>query len=284
MMDKRCDLHTHSNYSDGSLTPLELVRLAEKQGLSALALTDHNTARGLKEFMEAGRNSDIITVAGCEFSTEWHEKEVHIVGLFFQEKDWVEIEDFLKLPLIAKHNSNLSLIDNLQKAGYDVTYEECAAMTDGQEFNRAHVARSLVSKAYFATVADCFDTVLKDGGDFYHHAKKTSSTAAIRFIREYGAVAILAHPFLSLTYEELLEFLPEAKDAGLAAIETRYTEFTPEETELAVSLAERFDLKQSGGSDFHGAAKPDIALGTGHGDLIVPFAFYEDLLSSAVRK
>ena len=278
-MKKICDLHSHSNYSDGSLSPKELVSLAKEQGLSALALTDHNTAKGLKELVEAGKQYDLLTVPGCEFSTEWHEKEIHIVGLFFKEKVWPEIEDFLQIPQIAKRNSNFRLLENLQKAGYEVTYEECAALTDGDDFNRAHVARVLVAKGYMNSVAECFDTILKDGGGFYSHAKRTTSTAAINFIKEYGAVAIMAHPFLSLTYEELLEFLPEAKRAGLDAIETRYTEFSPEETEIAISLAERFHLKQSGGSDFHGAAKPDIALGKGHGDLVVPFSFYEELLA-----
>ncbi len=102
--------------------------------------------------------------------------------------------------------------------------------------------------------------------------------AAIRFIIVYGAAAIVAHPFLNLTLEELKEFLPLAKEAGLDAIETLYTEFDEETTRKATALAEEFGLKQSGGSDFHGAAKPDIYLGTGRGNLSIPYQFYEDLL------
>ena len=105
-MNKKCDLHSHSVFSDGTLTPAELVRLAEEKGISALALTDHNTSMGLKDFMEAGKNSPVITVPGCEFTTEWNKKEVHIVGLFFKEEYWQEIEDFLELAKIAKLNSN----------------------------------------------------------------------------------------------------------------------------------------------------------------------------------
>jgi predicted metal-dependent phosphoesterase TrpH len=101
-MDKRCDLHCHSTYSDGTDTPAELISLAEKQGLSALALTDHNTAGGLKEFVEAGRKSSVIPVPGCEFTTEWNHKEIHIVGLFFREEYWPEIDDFLELAHLAK--------------------------------------------------------------------------------------------------------------------------------------------------------------------------------------
>lgn len=276
-MEKRCDLHSHSNFSDGTSTPTELVRLAEKQGLSALALTDHNTSQGLREFMEAGRNSNVITVPGCEFTTEWRGKEVHIVGLFIQEKYWPEVEDFLEMAIIAKRNSNVRLIENLQKAGYEITYEEAAALTDADEFNRTHIARVLVKKGYLGSVAEGFDTILKVGNGFYEPAKRMTSMAAINFIRIFQAVPILAHPFLNLTDSELLEFLPEAKATGLIAMETHYSEFDPEMTQKAVGLAEHFGLKQSGGSDFHGTTKPGISLGTGRGDLNVPYSFYEEL-------
>ena len=276
-MDLRVDLHCHSNFSDGTLTPTELVELAQKQGVSALALTDHNTSYGLKEFMEAGKNSDVITIPGCEFSTEWRGKEIHIVGLFFKEEYWQEIEDFVEMMHIAKRNSNERLIANLNNAGYMVTAEEAAALTDGEDFNRAHIARVLMAKGYVASVAEAFDNLLKEGKGFYTPAKRITSIAAIRFIKIYGATAIMAHPLLNLTYSEMLEFLPEAKEAGLDAIETRYTEFDEEMTYNATRLAENFGLKQSGGSDFHGKTKPGINMGTGRGNLFVPYEFFEDM-------
>lgn len=277
---KKCDLHCHSNFSDGTLTPTELVKLAEKQGLSALALTDHNTSNGLTEFMEAGKNSDVITVPGCEFTTEWRGIELHIVGLFFKRKYWNEIEDFMEIPKLAKHNSNLLLIENLNKAGYEVTAEEASALSDG-EFNRTHIARVLVSKGYLNNISEGFEGILKDGNGFYKPAKRISSMAAINFIKTNEATAILAHPLLNLTSNDLLEFLPEAKEAGLDAIETIYTEFDEEMTHVAKELAEEFDLKQSGGSDFHGTTKPGIYLGAGRNNITVPFEFYEDMLSCA---
>ena len=277
-MEYKCDLHCHSNFSDGTFSPAELVKLAEKQGLSALALTDHNTAGGLKDFMEAGKNSKVITVPGCEFSTEWNKKEIHIVGLFFKEEYWTEIEDFVEMMHIAKRNSNERLIANLNKAGYLVSSEEAAALTDGDDFNRAHIARVLMAKGYVSSVAEAFGGLLKEGNGFYTPAKRITSIAAIRFIKVYGATAIMAHPLLNLTYKEMLDFLPEAKMAGLDAIETRYTEFDEEMTHNAIRLAENFELKQSGGSDFHGKTKPGIDLGTGRGNLSVPFKFYEDML------
>lgn len=276
-MEKRCDLHSHSTCSDGTLKPAELVVLAEKLGLSALALTDHNTTDGLKEFMEAGKNSTVITVPGCEFTTEWHKKEVHIVGLFFREENWKEVDDFLELANLAKINSNEKLIKKLSEAGYDITFEEVADLAGNDLFNRSHVARVLMKKGYVETTTAAFNTLLKEGNGFYVPAKRITSAAAVRFIKTWGATAIVAHPLLNLTPEELREFLPEMKEAGLDAMETEYTEFTPEMKKTAVSLAEEFSLKQSGGSDYHGAAKPWIELGKGRGNLFVPYSFYEDM-------
>ncbi|MBO4838062.1 MAG: PHP domain-containing protein [Lachnospiraceae bacterium] len=274
---KYCDLHCHSCYSDGTLTPAELIRLAEKKGLGALALTDHNTANGLPEFMAAGRDSTVIPVPGCEFTTDHNGRELHIVGLFFEERYWPEIEDYVELAHIAKHNANLRLMAALQQGGYDVHYEEAAALTDAVEFNRAHVARLLFAKGYVSSVTEAFQTILKEGAGYYTPPRRLPSIGTIRFIKQYGAVAVFAHPFLNMNEEELLDFLPRAKEAGLDAMETRYTEYNAETTRKAEELAARFGLKQSGGSDFHGAAKPLIDLGTGWGGLKVPFSFYEDL-------
>lgn len=277
-MNRPCDLHSHSTMSDGSLTPSELIKLAEKQGLSALALTDHNTAAGLREFMEAGKNSPVIAVPGCEFTTEWRSREIHIVGLFFREKYWPEIDDFLELAHMAKINSNRILIENLNKAGYAITIEEVSALTDGS-FNRSHVARALMNKGYVSSVQEAFSNLLKPGNGYYIPPKRLSPMAVIRFIKVFGATAIMAHPLLNLTPQEMTEFLPEAKEVGLDAIETVYTMFSEEQTKTAISLAEQFDLKQSGGSDFHGISKPNISLGTGYGNLCVPYQFYQDMLS-----
>ena len=276
-MRKRCDLHTHSTCSDGTVTPAELVRLAEDLGLAALALTDHNTARGLAEFMAAGAESSVITVPGCEFTTDYRGTELHVVGLFFREEVWPEIEDYVELMHMAKRNSNRKMLAALTRDGYSLTYREVTDLAGSEDFNRSHVARVMVGKGYVQSVKEAFDTLLKEGNGYYIPAQRLSALATIRFIKAYGGTAVLAHPFLNLNEEELIEFLPKAKAAGLDAIETRYTEFDRETTRKAEALALRFGLKQSGGSDFHGTAKPNIALGTGWGDLEVPFSFYEDL-------
>lgn len=277
MINKICDLHTHSNRSDGSSSPTELVAAAKERGVAALALTDHNTTKGLAEFMEAGKTYGVITVPGCEFSTDYKKTELHIVGLFLPEQSWPEVEDYVDALRRGKHDSNLLLIEKLRERGCDVTYEEVAALTDAAEFNRAHVARVLQAKGIVDSLDQAFDTLLKPGNGCYFPAKRPDSLQTVRFIRQIGGLPVLAHPFLNLDREGLEEFLPQAKASGLAAMETRYSLFDEAATEEAAELARRFGLLPGGGSDFHGAAKPAIAIGTGRGNLCVPFAFYEAL-------
>ena len=285
---KICDLHTHSNYSDGSLPPAELVRMAENKGLSALALTDHNTAAGLPEFMKAGESSKVITVAGCEFSTEYtlcaddgesRVQELHIVGLFFDESVWGSVEEYVSEHMKNKKISNQNMIKRLQDAGYDITYDEVSAITDAGEFNRAHIARILCRKGYIERPADAFEELLKEGCGFYIPPKRPDVFETIKFIKKNGAVSVLAHPFLELSADELRCFLRAAKPAGLDAIETNYSKFDDEMIKQACAIAGEMELARSGGSDFHGDAKPDVEMGTGRGSLEVPFDYYEDLRS-----
>ena len=285
---KICDLHTHSNYSDGSLPPAKLVRMAENKGLSALALTDHNTAAGLPEFMKAGESSKVITVAGCEFSTEYtlcaddgesRVQELHIVGLFFDESVWGSVEEYVSEHMKNKKISNQNMIKRLQDAGYDITYDEISAITDAGEFNRAHIARILCRKGYIERPADAFEELLKEGCGFYIPPKRPDVFETIKFIKKNGAVSVLAHPFLELSADELRCFLRAAKPAGLDAIETNYSKFDDEMIKQACAIAGEMGLARSGGSDFHGDAKPDVEMGTGRGSLEVPFDYYEDLRS-----
>ncbi len=279
---KTCDLHTHSTFSDGTLTPAALVKLAEQTGLSAVALTDHNTVNGLRAFLDAGAESSVLTVPGCEFSTDYGRTELHIVGLFLPERAWPEIRQYVGQLLTNKLRSNEQLIDNLRAAGYDITYEEAdAAAPDAATFNRAHVAGVLVQKGYVKDRHAAFAQILHEDGGLYMPPRRPDALETVAFIKENGGAAVLAHPFLNLDADALTAFLPEAKRRGLDAIETQYSEFDAATSAQAAALAERFGLKQSGGSDFHGSVKPDIALGTGKGSLCVPFAFYEALRDSA---
>ena len=273
----QCDLHTHSYYSDGSLSPKELLALAQAAGLSAVVLSDHNTVAGLPEFLAAGENSPVEAVPGVEFSTEYRGKELHILGVFIRPEHFDAItermEDFRK----RKEQSTLMLITALKNAGMDVDYSAIKKATPDGNVNRAHIAGALMEKGYAESVKDAFRKYLAPERGYYTPPKRMDAFEAIRFIKSLGAAAVLAHPLLNLNEEELRQFLPEAKKAGLDAMETMYSKYDAEETALAKSLAAAYGLLESGGSDFHGKTKPDIQIGTGRGNLCIDGGLLEKL-------
>lgn len=271
------DLHTHSTCSDGSLTPAQLFAAAVEAGMEAVALCDHNTVAGLPEFMQAAQGSAVEAVPGTEFSVEYRGKELHMVALWLPRESWSAVTERLKQLRVAKEESNHALIAALRSGGYRITYEEVLAIAGGEWVNRAHVARILTEKGYTASVKEAFATLLKRGGGYYTAPKLPDAFETIAFIKAQGAVAVLAHPLLSLEENQLRQFLPEARTAGLDAMETMYTLFDTGTTEKLRAMAKEFGILESGGSDFHGAAKPDTKIGTGRGELAVPRAVLETL-------
>lgn len=271
------DLHTHSTYSDGTLTPAELVDLALEAGLSALALCDHNTVDGLPAFLEAARGKALEPVPGVEFSAEYEGREVHILGLFVEPERYGEVRELLGQVLERKERSNRVLIRNLEKAGICIDYDGLQASMPGGQVNRAVIAAQMVRQGYCQSVKEAFRLWLAPERGYFIPPQRLEAIEVIRFIRSIGAVSVLAHPFLNLTQEQLPRFLAEGVRAGLHAMETCYTTYTPEETRLAGTLAEKYGLLPSGGSDFHGENKPDIQIGRGRGDLRVPPDFLEAL-------
>lgn len=272
-----CDLHIHSNFSDGTMTPAELIALAEKNHISAIALCDHNTVDGLPDFMKAAEYSKVIAVNGIEISTEYNGTELHILGLFLPEDRFEEISNMMSRIKIFKEESNAKLVNNLRADGYLVDYEEIKSKNNGAYINRAHIAAELIEKGYFSDRKDAFDTVLSPDGGYYVPPERFKALETIRYLASIGAVPVWAHPFLDINSEEIDAFLPIAKAHGLAGMETRYSLYDEETQKTAEILAKKHGIKQSAGSDFHGSNKPDILLGTGKGNLEVPFEFYENL-------
>lgn len=271
-----CDLHTHSVYSDGTATPEELVSQAENLGLCALALTDHNTAAGLPEFMKRGKTSSVEVIAGAEFSTEHQGREVHIVGLFLPEDACPKVDAWARALWESKDASNRKLEAALRASGYDVDYAELRNRTPNGQVNRALFASELEKKGCM-TMEEAFATVLSSGNGLYVPPVRPDTYKTIEDIRNMGGVPVLAHPFLSLPEEEMDAFIARAREAGLGAVEVYYSTNTPAQTRKTMALAERYGLAVSGGSDYHGSRKPDISLGTGKGDLRVPCSVLETL-------
>ena len=277
-MDKLCDLHTHSTYSDGTFSPAQLIAEAQRVGLSAIALTDHNTVAGLPEFLAAAQNSSVEAVPGIEFSTDYRDVELHIVALFVKPEHYARITEITDEMNRRKQQSNIDLVDKLNQAGYNINYQKIKSSMPKGEPNRALIAAELTRLGYTSSVKDAFKTLLGAKCGYYTPPKHVDVFELIEFVHGLGAVPVLAHPFLGIKDEDQLNtFLKKAVECGLQGIETRYPLFSEEQTDILINMAHRFGLAQSGGSDFHGENKPDIHLGRGKGPLKVPYCFLEGL-------
>lgn len=275
-MSRFCDLHTHSSFSDGTDSPSRIIQKAGELGLSSVALTDHNTVAGLPEFLEAGKRVGIQAIAGVEISTGYQGKELHIVGLFLKPEYFDRVTAYLDILNQRKADSNRKLVHNLKQAGYDLDYDRIRTGKKGT-VNRAVIAAQLLEKGYISSVEEGFRGILAEGNGYYFPPERIPAFEAIAFVRSVHAVPVLAHPFLSLQEAELRRFLPQARESGLMAMETRYSTYSPQITVLAAAMAEEYDLLESGGSDYHGRNKPDIRLGIGGGTLTVPQVYAERL-------
>ena len=271
-----CDLHTHSTASDGTVSPQELVEKAQQIGLGAVALTDHNTLTGLPEFVQAARGTTVRAVPGIEVSTEYEGHEVHIVGLFLTPQAGMELERHLKIFEQEKEENNRELVDALNRAGYRISWERLRQRVMGR-MNRAHIAAALTEAGYSQSPEEAFRTILRPDGDFYHPPHCPQSLQVLEMLRDLKICPVLAHPFLSLHSQQLMEFLPKAKTRGLMGMEVFYSTYDRRTTEAAQAMAEHYGLLPSGGSDFHGAIKPDIQLGVGRGNLQIPMQWLERL-------
>ena len=275
----RCDLHTHSVFSDGTYTPSEIIAEAKRLGL-IIALTDHNTAAGLPEFMDAAREQGVTAVPGVEFSTEYNGIELHLLGLFVLPEHYAAVERMVKEQHVLKEISNMELVERLNQAGYLIDYAKVKGRNPNGNANRAHMAAELLEQGYVASIREAFDTILSDTGGFYVPPSRLQLMDVIKELRCIGVLPVLAHPLQELTESELKKLLPIAIEAGLAGMETMHASYSPEMICLAEKIASEFNLLSSGGSDFHGAIKPDIRLGTGKGWLCIPENMYMRLLTT----
>lgn len=270
------DLHVHSNKSDGSLSPTELVQYAVEKGLSAFALTDHDTTEGLDEALAAAtelsqKGTPIEVIPGIEFSTEYEKRDVHIVGLYIQYKNpsfQKKLQEFVD----ARITRNIKMCDKLrEEGGLDITYEKLTAMFPDAVLTRAHYARYMLETGFISNLQVAFEKYIGDHCKYFIPREKVTPVQAVKLILEAGGIPILAHPILYHFSEEKLEALTlELKEAGLVGIEAIYSTYNSREERQIRELAKKLDLCISGGSDFHGACKPGLDLATGYGKLYIP--------------
>ena len=279
----RIDLHMHTTCSDGSLSPAELVDKAHALGLKAIAVTDHDEICGCKEAMERGREKGIDVVAGVELSIDYPlsgKNHLHIVGLFIDIEN-KQLKTALEKLKMARRTRAEKMVSKLRKAGYNVTYEELKKISGEGSIGRPHVAALLKLKGIIRKETDAFRHLLSKGGPGYVSKEKLDVKSAIDVLHRAGGLAIMAHP-ISLgfrTYDELGKEILKIRDYGLDGIEAYYSRHDRYLTRWLLEFADKNDLLISGGSDFHGTAKPNVQPGIGSGDLHIPYSVYENLLN-----
>ena len=264
------DLHTHSNCSDGSMTPYELVRYAKQKGLSAIALTDHDNTEGIDEALRVGKEMGIDVICGVEFSTE-EIRQVHILGYFFDHEN-KELQDAFQKQQAERVENFEKYLKKFEEHGFPMTRQEVLAQAPSGNVGRAHYAKVMMDKGYVGSVKEAFDRYLGIGMPLYIKREVMEPKDAIVLIHRAGGLAFFAHPHQTkLDDEQLYALIKRLKDIGLDGIEGYYPEYTPEMGEKFRSWANELGLLLSGGSDFHADMKPHIEIGTGiNGNLSIP--------------
>lgn len=281
-MEKLIDLHTHSLKSDGSMTPAEVVREAKRAGLAAIALSDHDTVDGIREAVAEGEKIGVEVIPAIEFSVQ-SKTETHILGYFID----IENPDLLKTlkeVVDLRIERNYVTCQRLNELGFDITIEEVRALAPNNFVGRAHFARVLMDKGYTKSVKEGFDLYMTSGKYAYCEKQRLTARNAVELIGKCGGISFLAHPHLTkLGYDELKEFLKELKGFGLSGLEGYYTDYTPEMQEKYQAMAKELGLLISGGTDFHAAMKPHISIGTGLGNMKIPYSVLEAMKAERDR-
>ncbi len=278
-----CDLHVHSHFSDGTASPAEIVAMARELGLSAVALTDHNTTSGLPEFVRAAKDAGVTAVPGIELSVDWMGRELHLVGLFLEPRHYARLEEVSQDYHARKRESNKLLLERLRDAGYSLDYGEILQKSPTGNVNRAHVASALVEKGFVRSVDDAFDTLLSEKAGYYKPPRRIGFYDAIRLLRKLDALPVLAHPLQYMGEDILRDILPGAVEAGLIGLETRHSSANRETVKLLEEIAKEYGLVPSGGSDYHGDRKENVPLGIGGGGEVIPYGIYLGLLEALER-
>lgn len=275
-MNGYIDLHTHSTCSDGTFTPTEVVKEAAKAGLRAIALTDHDTVDGLEEAVEAGKKYGLEVITGIEFSVA-SDTEMHLLGLNFS-LNCPEIKNILGEMIIQRDLRNYKVIDLLAELGIHITIDDILAEATSKVTGRSQIAKAMLKKGYVSTIKEAFDRYLSFGKPAFVERSTLSPEKAIEIIKKSGGISSLAH--LNQTGksdEELYKILTNLKNAGLDAVEGYYTEYTEDMNQRYRKMAADIGLKLTGGSDFHGSNKDGYNIGTGKGNLRIPYELLKSL-------
>lgn len=273
------DLHAHSTCSDGTLRSAELAALAAAEGLSAVALTDHDTLEGIPEFLAAARERRLRAVAGVEISIEFSPGTMHMLGYDFRCDD-PRLAELLRRIREGRKARNERILERLAELGMPVSSAELSAFAGGEVVGRPHIAQAMVARGYVRDQTEAFERWLAKGRPAYVARYRPTAEEAIAVITAAGGVAVLAHPVsLELGEAALIALLRRLRELGLRGLEAHHPEHTPAMRQRYMEIARDLGLVATGGSDFHGGLKPAIRLGRGFGDLRVPDEALDRLLN-----
>jgi predicted metal-dependent phosphoesterase TrpH len=254
------DLHSHTDASDGTLTPAQLIQAAREGGVVALGITDHDTFAGYDAALPLARQAGLELVCGIELSTKLHGHSVHLLGYFFHSSGHSSFREWVREMQASRRERNVRLAARLRELGFAITIEEAEARGRGMT-GRPHFAQLMVEKGYVSNLRQAFDLYLDESAKGYVHRKEPQFSESVDRIRRAGGIASLAHPVR--VNGDIPALLPELRDAGLNAIEAYHSDHNAADVARFLELAEKYGLLVTGGSDFHGAVKPEVRLGSG---------------------
>lgn len=269
------DLHIHTTASDGTMSPREVVRYAKEKGISALAITDHDTVSGISEALSAGKEMDVEVIPGIEISVDLN-IEMHLLGYFINKTP--ELEENLNEFKTKRNDRNKKIIKKLNELGFKIDLEEVLNVSGGEAVGRPHIASVLLRKGYVGSMSEAFELYLGAGGKAYAQREKVEPKEGIELILKAGGVPVLAHPkYLNLNNKKLDKLLVKLIEYGLAGMEVYYSTNTIYESGEYARLAIKHGLLITGGTDFHGKNKPEIEIGIGRGNMKIDYKIVKDL-------
>jgi predicted metal-dependent phosphoesterase TrpH len=287
------DLHVHTDCSDGTTSPTDLIRQAATLGLEALGIADHDTLAGYDAACTEAETAGVELVCAVELSTRSEqqrpgikrEPSVHLLGYFLLSPPAPEFRSWLESHQASRRQRNVRLIENLRGLGVEMTLSD-AEVYGRNQVGRPHFAKVLCEKGYVSTLQEAFDLYLADDARAAAERDEPSLEEGIKRICEAGGLASLAHPVrLPQQGRELSELVAKLIPSGLGGIEVYHSEHRPEDSSAYLDLARQFDLVPTGGSDYHGANKPGVQLGSGiDGNIYLPYSFLEQMKEMCYAK
>ena len=272
---KFADLHLHTQFSDGTFTPEELVLRAQNAGFACIALTDHDTVEGCERAAAACAAVKMDFISGAELTAEHEDTEVHVLGYFLDTKNRVLLDRIGKFQAVRQNRIN-EMCAALNKLGIPLKAEAVFALANCKSPGRPHVARALVKEKLISNLDEAFEKYLKKGRPAWVPKTKMSALESVELIHQAGGLAVMAHPGLNRTDD----IIPDLVAVGLDGIECFHTKHSTVMTERYLEIAEKYNLLVTGGSDCHGFSKKQPLIGT----VKLPYDHVEKLFSARKKR